>query len=498
MISRRREDTFEIQRRRNEIEAIAREEAMERMTRTAMLEARRRQREQAQEEALALEMERRKREEESRRREIQRICEADPGLRDLQSKLRMAYISKERGEQLQEKVIVSQAEKEAERALDAAMEAQRLKWVPLPLGVLLLLLLLLRCCPHRCRTSLCLSHSPSPPRPPYFVCRLLELEKVKAEEARRAAEERKRTVEQQLQEREIREFIEGEAEAQRERAMVDAILAKIRAEDEAEAASKARMREETVRMIDDFKAQRERAIEAQRAAEREEQARIAAYLATQGHRQEAAAKAKAEDAAIRDAQYRAIVAEQEALRKKQEEEDALRWLLVEEEAERRREEAERARIAASERSKREMMTANDEQKRIRERIAGEERAKEAALIKQFLLKCIEDDEKEQRARMVRAEARARYQAEIAEQRELKTALYQQQKLEEVKAFEEAQRREEFKRRVVEEARRKLLEEHAAILVSHCTIVCLCLSKHNAYCSLFRFLLCCSAVTCPAA
>lgn len=100
---------------------------MERMTRTAMLEARRRDREQAQEEALALEMERKKREEESRRREIQRICEADPGLRDLQAKLHMAYISKERGEQLKEKKVMTAAEIEAQRALDAAMEQDRLR-----------------------------------------------------------------------------------------------------------------------------------------------------------------------------------------------------------------------------------------------------------------------------------------------------------------------------------------------------------------------------------
>lgn len=74
-------------------------------------------------------------------------------------------------------------------------------------------------------------------------------------------------------------------------------------------------------------------------------------------------RAKAEDAAVREAQYRALVAEQEERRKRQEEEDALRWLLVEEEAEKRRVEAERKRREDAERSRREMMVANEEQRR---------------------------------------------------------------------------------------------------------------------------------------
>jgi hypothetical protein len=45
------------------------------------------------------------------------------------------------------------------------------------------------------------------------------------------------------------------------------------------------------------------------------------------------------------------------------------------------------------------------------------------------------------------------------------ALYEAQKVEEMRAAEDARRREEFKRRVIEEARRTMLAEHAAALVS---------------------------------
>ncbi len=78
------DETIEQRRRKLDVEALAREEAMEALTRTAALESRRRAFEQGQEMALAKELEATRREEESRRLEIQRICEADPSLRELQ------------------------------------------------------------------------------------------------------------------------------------------------------------------------------------------------------------------------------------------------------------------------------------------------------------------------------------------------------------------------------------------------------------------------------
>ena len=49
-----------------------------------------------------------------------------------------------------------------------------------------------------------------------------------------------------------------------------------------------------------------------------------------------------------------------------------RWLLVEEEVELRRKQAEEDRLARQEAMKRDMMRANEEQRRIRERLAAGE------------------------------------------------------------------------------------------------------------------------------
>lgn len=92
-----------------------------------MLESRRKARQAEQEAALAQEMERRKREEESKRLEIQRICDADPSLRELQTKLKMAYVAKERAEQIKAKAVTVEEEKRVQAAIDAAQEEARVK-----------------------------------------------------------------------------------------------------------------------------------------------------------------------------------------------------------------------------------------------------------------------------------------------------------------------------------------------------------------------------------
>ncbi len=210
--------------------------------------------------------------------------------------------------------------------------------------------------------------------------------------------------------------------------------------------------------IDDFKVTQDRAKAAQREAELEEQRRIAAYNASRSGRAEIAAKAKAEDDAIKEARYRAIVEEQEATRRRIEEEEryrsavypcfpfyfcrrvmhfklalssvlpalcyyyfsfsrqrlcglfsncACRWLLVEEEVELRRKQAEKDRLARSEAMKSEMIRANEEQRKIREQLQREADARERELTEQFLRKCRTQDDKERAAQQAREQVLSR-------------------------------------------------------------------------------------------
>jgi hypothetical protein len=78
-----------------------------------------------------------------------------------------------------------------------------------------------------------------------------------------------------------------------------------------------------------------------------------------------------------------------------------RWLLVEEEVELRRKQAERERIERLENMKRQMLAANEEQKRIRERLAREADERERQLTEEFLKKCRSQDERERAAQRAR-------------------------------------------------------------------------------------------------
>ena len=78
-----------------------------------------------QDELLARELAQRKNDEEARRREIQQICERDEGLRELQRKLKTAYVNKERSLQLETKAARASVRKEEEAKVDAMLERER-------------------------------------------------------------------------------------------------------------------------------------------------------------------------------------------------------------------------------------------------------------------------------------------------------------------------------------------------------------------------------------
>jgi hypothetical protein len=98
--------------------------------------------------------------------------------------------------------------------------------------------------------------------------------------------------------------------------------------------------------------------------------------------------------------------------------------------------------------------------RHREKTASEERAKEEKLIAQFLAKCAEDDAKDARARRAREEAVARYKAEVAQQRDVRAALFEA--LEELVARDGAHARAEDAVAGVSERLSALLAQQAAL------------------------------------
>lgn len=81
----------------------------------------------SQNQALAAELDKEAADNERRRREIQKICEEAPELRDLEKMLKIAYLNKERAAQYEEKISLAMREQERIQAIEDEMEAERIR-----------------------------------------------------------------------------------------------------------------------------------------------------------------------------------------------------------------------------------------------------------------------------------------------------------------------------------------------------------------------------------
>lgn len=80
----------------------------------------------SQNQQLAVQLDKDVSDEGRRMREIQKICEESPELRELERMLKIAYLNKDRAAQHEEKIVLAMKEQERIQAIEEEMEAQRL------------------------------------------------------------------------------------------------------------------------------------------------------------------------------------------------------------------------------------------------------------------------------------------------------------------------------------------------------------------------------------
>ena len=164
--------------------------------------------------------------------------------------------------------------------------------------------------------------------------------------------------------------------------------------------------------------------------------------------------------------FKKIVEETEAKRREEEEFNALRDLLWEEELE-----AKRAADAAGRREhqqimKRDMMVANESMLKAKEGMKIREAEQEARIVELMRAKFARDEAIEREEEAARQRSKAKHLSLIEKQRLDKQILSRQEAEKEGIAERERIEREEFTKRVVAEARKRLLQEHAAKLGSY--------------------------------
>jgi hypothetical protein len=372
----------------------------------------------SQNQALSAELDKEAADNERRRREVQKICEDAPELRDLERMLKIAYLNKERATQYEEKIALAMREQERIQAIEDEMEGERI--------------------------------------------RLMQRESNADLERKKKLAEQRAVLQGQISERRER-LREAQQQIERDRATVDEIMQKIQKEDEDEYRTRREKQAATAKMVKDFEIQRQNELEVRRAAERAEEERIASYQRAMEARNEGIAAKKQAKKEEDDRILRQIVEETERKRKEEEEFNALRDLLWEEELE-----AKRSADVAERRNKQirmrdEMLAANAEMMKFKQVQRLKDAENEARLVSLMRQKFAQDEAKERAEEEERRRQKHHHMSLIERQKDERKYLYEKEREEEARLMKEAQDREEYRKQVIKEARKRLLEEHASRL-----------------------------------
>jgi hypothetical protein len=357
-------------------------------------------------------------EEERKAREIQRICEEAPELKDLEKTLKLAYLNKELAAQQQERVLLQSLEKERTQAIEDKMEFDRQM--------------------------------------------ALKSDDDKSGAKRRMYEEQREVLLAQIAEKEAA-LLEAQRQTEVDKATVDEIVRRINDEDQLDMQRRREMQESTRKMMMDYAEQRRQELAAKRAAEKAEEDAINNYNRALDARGEGVAAKKQAKKEEEDRIFKKIVEETERKRRDEEEFNNLRDMLWEEELEAQRAADAKERRDRVIRMRQEMMDANDRMLLQKKEIQKVDSEREARLLASMHRKFKEDETREKAEEDARIAAKQNHMRLVDQQRRQRREMFDEERKEEASHKLEAAEREEYRKMVVREARRRLLEEHAAKL-----------------------------------
>ena len=367
---------------------------------------------------IVTELNREATEEERRSLQMQRICEESEELRELESALKIAYLNKERALQFEEKVQRSAREQERIDEIEDQMEYDRQRAL-------------------------------------YADAEKVEAQKGKFTEQRYVLQRQMREKEDQL--------IEARKQIEKERHLVDNIVNKINEEDENDYRKRKEAQITTARMVREFEERRHHEVAAAKRAAKEEEDEMILYNKSVMARSEGAA-AKLQARKIEEDRVLQRNLEEVAHKRREDEEfNDLRDMLWEEELEEKRAREQRAKVDRQAEMKREMMNANSHLLASKAEMRQMEMENESRIVQNMRRKFAEDEQREREIEERRRQDKIQHKGYIERQRADKLSMHDEERARELELSSEEARREEFKKKVIQEARRKLLEEHSSKL-----------------------------------
>ena len=253
----------------------------------------------------------------------------------------------------------------------------------------------------------------------------------------------------------------------KEKAEVDAVVAKIQEQDFLDALAKVEKQRATKVEHEHFLQQREELLRQERERHNQEELAIKQYMEEQNKRKESGERLKREKEAVKakllEEQSRKIASERA---KKEELESLINDYYEEQRAAKLHQEA----VAEKERKQRDkemMLAANAEQMRLKQLVKEKEMAEEQIFRQKMMEKFAEDDRIDDLNRQKRAQVKAEHARKVQELIDEKRRLRDEDRQREKLLEEQAKKAEEERKALVAEERERLLREHADVLQEFC-------------------------------
>ena len=369
-------------------------------------------------EQLARELQRRKNNEERDRREIQRVCGESEELRELQQRLQMAYINKERTAQIRETHHIREQDAIEDVVLDQHMMQKR-------------------------------------------KAELVQEARFQ-EQKRIAAIENKNVMKDQMLEKE-RARAEAYQEYVKDREAVDGVINKIMEEDRRAWEYNNVKKDQALEAMAESHERKQQIIQVQKQMEEAEILSMKRYQEEQDQRDREIAEQKAAVVEKQNEIFAQLDKEERRRRAEQEYVERLRNELYFEEFEASEQEKERKRAEEQARITEELMIANEYQAQLKAQRRQQEEAEEIEFRNKMLQKFAEDDRldqmNEQRRRMRELEHKRNADMLWREKQEMLRMQRAQEDEERIKVMLDERRKAE----IIERERQRLLKEHAAVV-----------------------------------
>ena len=252
-------------------------------------------------------------------------------------------------------------------------------------------------------------------------------------------------------------------EKEKEKGMVDDIVRRVAREDADEVEAMRQSQRDSATAMREFMRLRETELSEKKAKALRDEEEIRQYNDAMDARSHGLAAKKQAKRDEDDRIFKKIVEEAESKRREEEEFNSLRDMLWEEELEAKRAADASQRRDHQRKMKEDMMVANSQMLKQKESMRQVEADQETRMVSLMKAKFAKDEEIEKNEGRARRIAKERHLSLIEKQRADKQLITAADMAKEGDLQRERDEREEFRKRVVSEARKRLLEEHAAKL-----------------------------------